>query len=189
MTSQRSVSLAAATTEPLTLAQAKKQLEIAPDDTFHDDHVTDLIRAARESVENDTSEILVSRSMVEKVENWPSCDYYVFKHPVTAIGSITYYDGLNTSQTLATTYYSLDQPRRRVWFNRDLALPSVYDRWDAITITMTAGLAQVPLVLKQAMLMWIGYHFENRDMLKNEAIYTRSAYENLVRQYLRSSYP
>ena len=185
---QRSITLAQATTEPLTLAQAKKQLEIANDDTFHDDHLTDLITSARETVEHDTGLVLVSRVLTEKAVNWPTCEYYQSKHPITAVTSIVYRDSLNSSQTLATSYYTLDAPRQRIWFDRYLSLPSVYDRWDAITYTLVAG-ATVPSPLKQAMLLWIGYHFENRDMLKNDIIYNQTAYDNLIRRFLRGTYP
>ena len=62
-----------------------------------------------------------------------------------------------------------------------------------MTITYVAGFgdnaSSVPMLAKQCMLLLIGYDFENRDMLANETIYNRKAYDDLVIRLARSSYP
>lgn len=181
--------------EPLQLSEAKKHLEIANADTAHDEHIQRLIQQAREQVEHDCQVCLVSRTVTEKF-NWSGDEEYwqLYYRPVTAVTSITYYDTTNTQQTFSASLYSLDADRRRIWLNSNSAWPTAYDRWDAISVSYTAGYgangASVPQMFKQAMLLLIGYYFEERTMMGNESTTgSFKAYENLLARMKRSNYP
>lgn len=194
-TADKSIAVAAATVEPLQLYEVKKHLEIADADTTHDEHIQNLIQEAREQVEHDCQVVLVSRAVTEKF-NWSGDEEFwqLYYRPVTAVSSITYYDTTNTQQTFSASLYSLDTDRRRVWLNSNAAWPTTYDRWDAITLTYTAGFgatgAAVPQMYKQAMLLLIGYYFEERTMMGNEVITGNfKAYESLLARLKRSNYP
>jgi uncharacterized phiE125 gp8 family phage protein len=194
-TADKSITQSATTVEPLQLSEAKKHLEIADADTAHDEHLQNLIQQAREQVEHDCQVCLISRTVTEKF-NWSGDEEYwqLYFRPVTAVASITYYDTTNTQQTFSASLYSLDADRRRIWLNSNAAWPTTYDRWDAISVAYTAGYGAnggaVPQMFKQAMLLLIGYYFEERTMMGNEIITgSFKAYENLLARMKRSNYP
>lgn len=191
MKSQSVTVTAATSAEPLTLAEAKKQLEIATDDAAHDVHMAALIEMVREIVEDDTGVILNSRSVVEKFPYFPDC--FELRHrPVNSITSITYYDSANASQTFSSGEYSTDLARGIVHYDYDATIPATYDRWDAVTVTYSAGYTQTtcPEKFKQMMKLLVGYYFERRNMTENEVIGSNQrAYEAMVRRELRSTYP
>lgn len=181
--------------EPLQLEEVKKHLEIAAGDSTHDDQLQGMIQQAREQVEHDCQVVLVHRTVTEKF-NWSGDEEYwqLYYRPISSITSVTYYDSTNTQQTFSASNYSLDADRRRVWLNSNAAWPTTYDRWDGITVTYVAGYGanggSVPQMFKQAMLLLIGYYFEERTMMGNEAITGGfKAYENLLARLKRSNYP
>lgn len=194
-TADKSITQTSPAAEPLQLSEVKKHLEIADADTAHDEHLQNLIQQAREQVEHDCQVCLVSRTVTEKF-NWSGDEEYwqLYYRPITAITGVTYYDTANTQQTFSSSLYSLDADRRRVWLNSNSAWPTTYDRWDAISLSYTAGYgstgAAVPQMFKQAMLLLIGYYFEERTMMGNEIITGGfKAYENLLARLKRSNYP
>lgn len=194
-TADKSITVAAATVEPLQLSEVKKHLEIADADTAHDTQLQGMIQEAREQVEHDCQVVLVNRTVTEKF-NWSGDEEYwqLYYRPVSSVTSITYYDSTNTQQTFSASLYSLDADRRRVWLGSNAAWPTTYDRWDAITVTYVAGFGanggSVPQMYKQAMLLLIGYYFEERTMMGNESTTgSFKAYENLLARLKRSNYP
>ena len=194
-TADKSITQTAPAVEPLQLSEVKKHLEIADADTAHDEHLQNLIQQAREQVEHDCQVCLISRTVTEKF-NWSGDEEYwqLYYRPVSAVTAITYYDSANTQQTFSASLYSLDTDRRRVWLNSNAAWPTAYDRWDAISLAYTAGYGAnggaVPQIYKQAMLLLIGYYFEERTMMGNEVITGGfKAYENLLARLKRSNYP
>jgi uncharacterized phiE125 gp8 family phage protein len=194
-TADKSITQTTPAVEPLQLSEVKKHLEIADADTAHDEHLQNLIQQAREQVEHDCQVCLISRTVTEKF-NWSGDEEYwqLYYRPVSAVTAITYYDSANTQQTFSASLYSLDTDRRRVWLNSNAAWPTAYDRWDAISLAYTAGYGAnggaVPQIYKQAMLLLIGYYFEERTMMGNEVITGGfKAYENLLARLKRSNYP
>lgn len=177
--------------EPITLQQAKKQIEIGASDTNHDDHIELLIQTAREQWEHDTDSCVITQTLSVVTDDFDH-DIYLPKRPIQSIEWIKYYDAGNTLQTLATSIYSLDAPFGAVRLKYNELWPVSIDRWDAVEIRYVAGYSdatQVPAIAKQAMLLLIGKYFENRDMMANDTMYTDAAYENLVRRFMRASYP
>lgn len=177
--------------EPLSLIQIRKHLEIAQNDDAHDSQLVDLLQAAREQWETDTDSAVLTQTLQLKLHTLGLC-IRLPKRPIQSVSSIAYFDGGNVTQTMTTTLYSLDAAERLIYPAYQQTWPATADRWDAVTVTYVAGYTAqylVPSIAKQAMLLLIGYYFENRDMLANEIIYNRTAYEALVLRYMRSSYP
>lgn len=181
------------TSEPITLTQAKKQLEIAPSEADHDDHIELLIQAAREQWEHDTDSCLLTQTWKVNFETAYEDEIYLPKRPVASITSVKYYDTSNVQQTLSTSVYGLDIANRAVRLKHLQDWPTtVLDRWDTWEIAYVCGYASaalVPAIAKQAMLLLIGHNFENRDMIMGESLQTLPVYESLVKRFMRSSYP
>ena len=177
--------------EPVTLEEAKKQLEIASSDDTHDDQLLLVIQAAREQWEYDTDSAVMTQTLRMNFEGFQLNEIQLLRRPVASVSSITYYDDGNALQTLATDVYSLHKEARSVRLNFDKVWPSTYTRWDAVTVNYVAGYSTrqlVPAVAKQAMLLLVGYYFDgNRG--DNDRPNDFKAYERLVMRFMRSSYP
>lgn len=180
------------TQEPLTVAEAKSHLFIAASDTTHDEKIAMLIQAAREQWEADTDSCVLTQTLRIQLEQFPVDDEIELpKRPIQSVTSIQYYDGTETLTTLSTSVYSLDTAEYEIKLKRLQLWPTVVlDRWDAVTVTYVAGYTSrelVPSIAKQAMLLLVGYYFEQRgDADKTTDM---RAYESLVLKFMRSSYP
>lgn len=192
MTVSRPTLVTPPASEPITLAEARKQLELSQSDTAHDDHLTLLIQAAREQWEHDTDSCCFTQTWRVTLPYFCDDEISLPKRPIQSITSITYYDASNASQTLSTSIYALDSAARKVRLNSLQNWPTTYDRFDAVTVTFVCGyttVGSVPAIHKQAMKLLIGHYFENRDMIMSEALQSMPAYEALVARFMRSSYP
>ncbi len=178
------------TSDPITLSEAKKQLEIGISDTTHDTHLAGLIQAAREQWEHDTDSATCFATYRIRLAQWAD-GVELPKSPIHSITSIQYYDGANTLQTYPANQYQLHVDAVRLAYLQ--VLPGTVARWDAWAITYKVGYSEdgskVPAIAKNAMLMLVAHYFENRDMLMAEAMQTMKPYEALVLRYMRSSYP
>lgn len=176
-------------TEPITIHQAKKHLEISTTDSTHDAQILMVLTAARQQWEHDTGEHYIAQTW-EIILPY-LCEIRLPHRPVASITSIAYYDTGNSSQTLATTVYALDLARSQVLLKYLQVWPATSDRWDAATITYVVGTnansTTVPAVAQQAMLLLVGYYFEQRGDSDRQA--DQQAYERLVAKYMRGTYP
>lgn len=172
-TTTRSVNVAAASSEPVSLVEAKKHLEIAEADETHNTHITDLIQAAREVWEHDTGSITTSRTVTEK-DFSVDTEVFLLRRPVVSLTSVTF-DG--DAQATA----EVDIARGVVH------LDSGYsgEDWDSVIITYVAGYSTVPEIAKSAMKLQLSMLFDEHKQLPH---YERS-YEMLVRKFMRSNYP
>lgn len=176
-------------TEPVTISEAKKQVEVAQSDTSHDAILLRLITAARQQWEKDTGEYYVQRQMELQL---PEFAEFQFPHrPVSQINEIKYYDVANTINTLDTAVYQLDRARSQLRLGDGQTWPTTTQRWDAVFIDYVLGASTnsttVPAVARQAMLLLVGYYFEQRG--DNDRANDMRAYEALVAKNIRSSYP
>lgn len=180
----------APTFDPITIEQAKKQLEISLSDLSHDDHLGTLITAAREEVERDTGIVLASTSFQVLCD----CMYdgmQLQRNPVQSITLIRYYDTGNAIQTLSSSIYAFDVAHRKIRLKYAQVFPAtVTERYDAWEITYLAGystLASVPALAKAACLLLVGHYFSDRgDMLKES---DQRKYDKLVAKLQRGTYP
>ena len=176
--------------EPLSLSEVKKHLELASTDTAHDVYLAGKIEAARMQFQDDTGQCFIERQVQIKL---PAFREFVFsQRPVASIDSITFYDASNVSGTLYTEAYQFDAGNNALRLAYGMEWPDTADRWDAVTITYTVGkhlnASTVPAIAKSAMLLLVGFEFENRDDLMG-ANSIQNAYERLVLKYMRSTYP
>ena len=187
-TISRSVAKVEPTTEPLSLTEAKKHLEITPSDDVHDAEIRRLIVAAREVWEHDTQSLTTSRTVIEKLDSWPDDCWRFYYRPVVSLTSVSYYDSANASQTLSSSVYSLDASNRKLLLAVSQTYPAIESRWDAVTVTYIAGQSVVSEIAKQAMKLQIDVMFELKGLTKEKDACMK-AYENLVMRYQRASYP
>jgi len=202
-------SISGPSSEPITLSEAKKQLEISESDDAHDEQLRTAIQEAREQWESDTDSITCYQTLRIKTDRiacqsqeFPgTIGYFAYsleglvlpKRPIVSITSIKYYDVGNTLTTLPTSIYNLDTARGRLQLQYLQNWPSTVSRWDAWEITYQSGFSQdgtlVPAIAKRAMLLLVGHYFENRDMLVSPGMADMKAYENLIKKFMRSTYP
>lgn len=186
---QKSVTVTEPTVEPLTLAEAKKHLEIADADDAHDAHVGSLIAYARQKFEDDTGRFLIIRSVVEKQADWGCWPWRLRYRPAVSVTHVKYYSG-GSLATYSSGDYSLDAGRGLVHLDYDAVAPTYDDRWDAIQVTYTAGYGSnsqnVPDKFKHPLKLLIENAFDDRH---KDATTTMDAYENIIRNYLRPTYP
>jgi uncharacterized phiE125 gp8 family phage protein len=189
-TAKKAERISGPTAEPVTLSEAKKQLEIASSDTSHDTHLSALIGAAREQWEHDTDRVTCYASFRIRTSDFYD-NFGLLKGPIQSITSIQYFDGNNTLATLDPSLYQLHDDEIRLGYQ--VSLPAWAARWDAWAITYRCGYSQdgqsVPDIDKAAILMLVAHYFENRDMMMSEALQSMRPYEALVRRFMRSSYP
>jgi len=185
---------AAPAAEPVSVADAKKQLEIPSSLNDHDDQLADLIIAAREQVEHDTQYACVSQTFEYILDDFPHDGSAIElpRQPVTSLTSVSYQDGA-TTETLANSVADLDRQKRRLVLQYDQEWPSIEKQNDAVVITFVAGYASqaaVPRLLRQAILLQVAKWFEDRDMMSMATVQQMdAAYELLIRRLMRSSYP
>lgn len=179
------------TSEPITLAEAKRQLFLGESDTSQDAELISRIQAAREQWEHDTDSAILTQTLSVTAEHFAGREIVLPSRPVASITSVKYYDSANAQQTLSSSLYSLDAKERTIRLNWDASWPTTYTRWDAVLVTYVAGyasVATVPAIAKQAMLLAITYaQYGNRG--DNDRPNDQRAYEALVRRYMRSTYP
>lgn len=190
---QRLIRTSGPSVEPVSVADAKKQLEIPSSDTAHDDQLTDVIVAAREQVERDTQYACISQTFELVMDCFPTDGSAIPLpvRPVTSLSSIAYQDGAS-SETLATSVADLDRQKRRIVLQYDQEWPSIEEQSDAVVITFVAGYASqanVPRLLRQAILLQVGKWFEDRDMMSNGGRFNDETYELILRRIMRASYP
>ena len=183
--------VSAAASEPLTLAEAKKQAEIASGVTVHDTQLTEMISEVREQWEHDTDSVMITQTLSVTLDAF--CDPFMLPvKPIQSLTSITYYDGANSSQTLSTDIYELDPTNRMVRLKYNQTYPTTASRWDAVTVTFVAGYgvaSAVPSIAKRAMLLQVGKWFNHTDMTHGSAFAHDAEYNRLVSRFIRSTYP
>lgn len=176
------------TAEPVTIAEAKAQLHIGASDDSHDSEISDLIAAAREEWERDTSIALITRTIEHRLPRFiHSVELTV--RPAIEIQSIKYIDNNGQEQTLPDTDYYLDG--QQLLFVDGFVRPMIAKRSESVRITYTAGYGDdsrfCPALDRQAIKLSLANRFEDRDMISANG--DRKAYEALVAKHMRPSYP
>jgi hypothetical protein len=87
--------------------------------------------------------------------------------------------------------YVLDDYSNAIRLAYEQQWPDTAARFDAVTVNYTAGTSdplEVPAMAKAAMLSLVVYYFD-KNPGDNDGLYDLRHYDDLVRQYMRSSYP
>lgn len=151
--------------EPVTLAEAKKQVELPLADTTHDSQLTRLITACREDVERFTRRALITQTWRRTLPYFP-CGRIYFPRPPLSSVSIDYYDGSGVSQSLDAGLVQVDTDSAP-----GSVEPAVNTTWpttqagrrDAVTIEFECGFgdeaSDVPANYRQLILELIAFRF------------------------------
>lgn len=178
--------------EPLSTSEAKTHLRV--DTTDDDTYIGSLITLARVAVERRISRSLITQTRALTLSHWPECPWYIRlpMGPVQSITHIKYYDDDDVLQTLSASAYQTDfvSEMPRVALAPGQSWPEIdIEKLNPITITYVAGYgvagANVPQILRHAMLLLIGHLYETREAvsLDNMPRIVPLAFENLLSQY------
>lgn len=184
-----------ASTEPITLTEARKHLRIEPfgyplkhpDDTYIDS----LITVAREWCEQYTGRALATQTIVAAANEFPSMSSDYDKSlnlplfPVQSVTSIQYLNTVGVLTTMPSTDYYVDQYSGKIFLQVGKSWPETADREDAVTVTYVAGYTNneavnsypLPSPIKAAMLLLIGNYYENRQ--EDNVSGTKATYNSL----------
>lgn len=150
--------------EPITLTEAKAQCQMA-DDSTQDTFITSLIAPARAYVERCTRRLFVSGTRIEMFTRWG--DYLeIWRTPITSITSVKYSTTSDPTDDATYTGFvtNLGFPVR-ISPGIDDAFPDLVTG-GTITVTYAAGAvdssSEEYLIGKRAMLLLIGFWFDNR---------------------------
>lgn len=161
------VLITAPTETPVTLAEAKAHCRV--DFSTDDALITSLIEAATAHLDGHAGVLgraLITQTWAQKAGEF-STRLRLPLAPIAEVASVTYFDGSNVEQALATSVYDLFTDARGPY----LALkpgqdwPGVYDRPDAVTVTFICGepRSSVPAAIKAAILMLVAHWYANRE--------------------------
>jgi uncharacterized phiE125 gp8 family phage protein len=135
---------AAPATEPVTLAEAKKQVEVAAAITYHDSHLERLIKAATQQALVRSQRQLHFASYRLTIDRFPSCAGTISLPlpPCRSVESIKYYDLEGKQQTLSTDVYRLlkDREPAEICLRYGQVWPYTYNEPDVVEIDYTCGI-------------------------------------------------
>lgn len=163
------------TTEPLTLAEAKTHLRVtsSDDDTYIEDT---LIVAARQHAELVTRRSFITQTWTLYADEF--LDLFLLpRPPLVSVTHVKYIDDDGAQQTLDASVYSVDTVSApgHVYLAYDQSWPSARPIRNAVEIEYVAGYgaaADVPLGLKQAMLLLIGHLYEHREAVNDFNVFS-----------------
>lgn len=153
------------TIEPLTLDELKTRLRVTT--CNFDAELTDLLKAARTTVENETYRRLITQTVEMHLQDFPGMygDIEIRLAPIQSITHVKYYDQDDTLQTVAAANYYTDLtsvPPRIVleesqsWPNTQQARPN------KVIVTFVAGYgataASVPAAARLAIVEYCRAH-------------------------------
>ena len=167
--------------EPLSLNEVKTHLKVetsVPDD---DGLITSLITAARGHAERITGRALMTQTWRLKLDQFPRWrgPIEIPLPPLQSVTSVTYRDANDAPQTWTASNYVVDAPAGpyatdgRVYPAFQIEYPETVDRQDAVTVEFVAGYGtddDVPIQLKQGLLLMIGHWYEHRESVSEVAL-------------------
>jgi len=161
------------TSEPITIADFETQANTG--DLPEDQHgrVADMLTAARELCESRNKRQFITATWLGYLDSFPTEILIRDKLPITGITSIQYYDSDDALQTLSASLYTMDYsspnaPARIMPSSGNYWPITSSDVYNAVIITFTAGYgtrSDVPLVVRNAMLMLVAHWYENREVI------------------------
>lgn len=169
--------ITAATTEPLSLPEAKQYLRVDGED--NDTIIGSLIKQAREFCEDYQGKRLITQTLELVLDAFPTKSFIEFKNcsPVQSITSVKYTDYLNAESTMTATDYYLDNDsfvnRLVLAYNKQWPT-NILKPTNGVRIRFVCGYgvaAAVPETVKQAMvlqmkLLYDDYRPEERDRIE-----------------------
>lgn len=158
---------------PVTLVEAKDQVNVETAETYWDSLLNFLIVAAVEKVEGDTGRALLTRAFKQYLNRWPNSGRFaLMRSPVSAVAHVKWTGETGTVTTLvANTDYLADTKSKPP----AIVLPS-NKSWPSgalypvtpIEVQFSAGYvdaAAVPAKFKFAMRLLISHWFKHREAI------------------------
>jgi uncharacterized phiE125 gp8 family phage protein len=158
--------ITAPTIEPVSLAEAKLHLRVTTDED--NNLISSLITVAREICENITNRALATQTLELSLDRFPNGNIVLPYPPLISVTSIYYKNsaGVNT-QWLPITEYIVDTAKEpgEIVLAYGKSYPSFTEYpTNAIKIIFIAGYTtDIPLSIKQAMLILCSHFYENRE--------------------------
>jgi len=171
-------------TLPWTTAEVKDYLKV--DDNEENTLIHNIIHAATRAAERYLNQAIITQTITEKLDRFKDIDIYLSVSPLQSVTSVSYKDSNNTSQTMSSGDYVVDDysdpARLSIGFGK--TWPTTYGNRNDVTIVYQAGYASessgVPYSIRQAILLICADMYENRtDYVKR----LPSASEYLLDQY------
>ncbi len=184
-----------AITEPITLAEAKKHLQVDADWLDDDAYITSLISVARNHIETETGRLLAQANVEIYNDDFLLCCTMPW-YPAEALISIAYKDINGSDQTIDLNnngnviFNKYAKPATLILQN----MPDTYKKTaplsvNNVTLTIRAGYGSstfpLPTRLKQALLVVIRDMYDNRESAGNKNTYETSVSVNNLIQYFR----
>jgi len=156
------------TIEPVTLAEAKQHCRLSSD-TTEDEHVTSLIKSAREYCENYTRRALAGQTLELLLNTFPTGNSIeIPKPPLVSVSSVKYKDSDGVEHTMPTSDYIVDTDqifgRVVLGYNKSWPVFTPYPV-NPVRIRFEAGYSYVdfPESIKHAIKLIVGHWYENRE--------------------------
>jgi uncharacterized phiE125 gp8 family phage protein len=153
--------------EVWTLSEVKNYLKV---DTSADDTlITTLLQSAREVAERYLNQALITQTITEKLDRLNKPIIYLSVSPVISVTSFQYADSQNTTQTYNSNNYIVDNFEKpaRLSLAYGKTWPTLYGNINDVTIVYTAGYgaaaSNVPMQIRQAILMMVADAYDNRE--------------------------
>mgnify|MGYP003148452997 CR=1 FL=1 len=152
--------------EPLALSEAKSFLRI--DNSDQDTLITELIKTARQRVENDTGQSLVNTTWDYWFDTFPTeRSITLSRVPLVSVTHVKSYNEDDTESTLASSTYLVDTIQNRVALNDGDDWPGELREFNAGIIRFVAGHgtagSDVPSSLRLACYQLLTHWFEHAD--------------------------
>ncbi len=158
--------ITAVATEPIDLPTAKLHLKVDADMTDDDDLIEALIPTARELAEQYANRAFAEQTLEAAFSEFPRCEDSI-KLPLGPVDSVTwlkYTDAEGAEQAASTDLYYLSDygAARDVFLNYGEVWPVTAYVPEAVRVRYVTGTATCPKSAISAMLLMIGYLYENR---------------------------
>lgn len=153
--------------EPVSLTEVKSHLRI--DSDTEDTYLGTLIQTAREFCENFQNRAYITQTWELTTDSWGCFPLDIPLPPLISVESIKYFDTENVEATwdAANYFVDIDSEPGRIGLGYLVTLPQTVLRpTNGVKIQFIAGYGaalDVPLRIKQAILMLVGHYYENRE--------------------------
>ncbi|MTI32812.1 head-tail connector protein [Xanthovirga aplysinae] len=170
-----------ATTEVVTLEEAKVQLRLGTEPHEEDDLIKGFIKTAQERVQENTNRSLAPATFVKVMASFEQQEIELSYPPAISVVSITYKDEEGQEKILDPEEYELNELYSPAILTPVEDWPVTNNSPQAVKIEYEAGYKEekCPQPLKDAMLLIISHLYEKRD----EAGYFPRAAEILMNLY------
>lgn len=156
--------------EPVTVSEQKEHMRVSVSD--EDSLIENLITVARMSIENITSNRLITQTVKGVLDRFPSeAEIRLPLVPVVSVDSIKTIDTNGTEAVFSSSNYEVDNigipSRIRLKTGKSWTEPSVYREVNGVEITFTCGYgaeaSSVPEPLRLAIKLLAAHFYENRE--------------------------